>query len=244
MKITRLWANISSLSPIVLMVASLGLTVALPAGAQTPSPWEYPGTYPYLDTPEKAAVMHEATSGLPKEEFMRGASMFYSSSGECEEYYIQDGDLLWNTFTKNKFSKSIYTIAAMKYSKAHEKAGQSLPGDHENRRAMRCDLGRTDGAHVVYPFACSNWSVAYFEPTKPKVDSSEPPPADDQITKTDPSTAPSVLFETCRFVAVRETVEPGFVTYVAAIGGHNGFAPAVFSIIPASTSKQSSLVCE
>jgi hypothetical protein len=257
MKNKRLWAPISRMTTAFLVLVTLGLTVALPAGARTQTPvlWEYPGTHPYEGPAGEAARMHEAKMGFPANEYMRGVDM--KNAGQCPEYFIQDGDLLWNTFTKNKFSKSIYTQAAMKYSNKDVKAeglsetliGTPLPTDHEKRRALKCDLGRADGAHVVYPFVCGNWSLGFF-PVAPVT----PPQIKTMIAKAIPvaqGVSPTKVhvepFGNCQFLANKQVVEPGFTTYVGAVGGYKGsagFAPAIWSTIPMSIDTNSRLICE
>jgi hypothetical protein len=93
--------------------------------------------------------MHEKATGLPASEFMRGVALF--NAGRCEERQLRNGEELWNTFTNRGRSASVKVRVNFKFAP-----------DDERRRAAVCDLGRPDGAVVVFPYVCGNWSVMYI----------------------------------------------------------------------------------
>ena len=170
MKTSRLWAHVQHYL-LLLGVVCAGLSVASSAGAQSIEPqlWEFPGARPFTGTPLEACQLHQKTTGLPVEECLNGTKLH--EIGMCEKgYFLQDGYLLHTTYTNNGKSRSVYVKVAFKYPKGHAKAGQPLPADDEKRYASRCALSRDDGATIVFPYVCGNWSVAYEKVVLPTVE--------------------------------------------------------------------------
>ncbi|MEN9920866.1 MAG: hypothetical protein RL538_759 [Candidatus Parcubacteria bacterium] len=153
------------------LVAGLMFAVSS-AHAATPTPWVHPGTHPYEGTPQAAGALHEKAIGLPVSEFMKGVALF--NAGQCEEYYLRDGEILQNTFTRGGVSRSVSTVVAFK----DPKTGRTLALNDPKRRAAKCRIpGRTDGATVVFPYVCENWSVQFLPPVPVAVTPPAPPPA-------------------------------------------------------------------
>lgn len=152
-------ANLTLKGLTAVLVAST-CVVSAPALA-SPKPWVHPGQHPFQGTPYEAAVLHEKVTGLPNTEYMKGVALF--QTGQCEDYFMQDGEPLHNTFTKDGKARSVQTVVAFK----DPKTGRSLAADDPKRRAARCRIpGREDGATVVYPYVCDNWSFQYLPVTR------------------------------------------------------------------------------
>jgi len=165
----------------IALAAAVMVAAGTPAYANTPTPWVHPGLAPYAGTPEAAASLHEKAIGLPAADFMKGVALF--KAGQCEEHYLQDGELLQNTFTKGEVSRSTPTMVAFK----DPKTGQPLAVNDPKRRSVRCRIpGQADGATIVYPYVCGNWSVQFLPPIPP---TPAPPPPQVQYAPQQRSTS-------------------------------------------------------
>lgn len=157
MKISRLWAQVKRKTLAYMAVAFFGLSTAMTVGAQ-PENWEYPGRYSFQGTPEQACQLLTTKTNISFAECLVGVAKL--NAEQCREVFLQDGDTVATTFTRWNGTHLVrIVVVAFKYPLEHELAGESLPADHPDRKALSCSTGNADGLAILLPAACKNWSV-------------------------------------------------------------------------------------
>lgn len=156
---------------ITLALVSAILALGQPAFAQPTSTinnWEYPGRFKFTGTPEKACDIFVGF-GLLKTACLTAVDL--KEKGGCEEFYLQDGDIITTTFSSARGHGANTLRVNFK-----DEQGQPVPADHEMRRAHRCATG-IPGIVIVFPEVCGNWSIMTREvPPVHEVKLEEPPP--------------------------------------------------------------------
>lgn len=234
----HMWAQVHQYTVAIMLLCLCGPSLALPVDNPIPVLWKNPGQHPFTDSPLKACQLHESTSNLPVDECMRGVRMSEAMDGQCKEDILLDGDRLYTTLTKNGKSWSQYVQVAFKYPSGHPLAGKPLPLDHEKRKAKICRLNRSDGATVVYPYVCGNWSIMFL-----------PPEPIEEVVPAAVLVQPEPIAEepaskNCRWVNDSVTETPGVGVYVSAVHSCGCYAPEAQVYIQAQTQTSSQLVCD
>jgi hypothetical protein len=147
----------------IVLLAILLVTSHVSFGAELGS-WSNPGLFAFEGSAEDAAALHADAHSITREEFMRGVAMQQADDVNCTDYYLQDGEEIWVTYTVNGEHRLNKLVVRMVYPPGNPQAGQALPSGHHKRRIDRCNLGLDRGVYVALPYACGNWAVMYDDP--------------------------------------------------------------------------------
>lgn len=138
-------------------IRALGLAVlllcigALSASAEpVPEPVTRLGTYPLMQTENarrEACHLHQEAHGMPLENCLRLMEDTNVIDEGCEDYTLQDGDVMWMPFTVNGETRLKFVVIAF---------GDAVGEDDSMRAGVRC-------GQMVKPLACGNYSVVPLE---------------------------------------------------------------------------------